>query len=449
VDASEKWRRECLLAAIIVWAASASAGAAVQYEIVPFTNGSPNAVDGGVAAGASVPGAAVWPTPSQLISLHPGPNASPNADPMGYGGSIAYGISGSQVVGAGGSNSDGQSHALLWTSFSPSSVVDLNPGKAYASTAYAVSGNQQVGIVSAGSVTAALWTGTAASWVNLGYGQALGVSDGTQVGWAGPVTGSHAALWHGTAASMVDLHPAGFFATSALGISNGQIVGVGYFSHFNHALLWTGPTASSVVDLNGQNLSSKALATNGVQQVGYVSNEQPPFGNPSDQHATVWAGSTASGQPLPVPPSNSIYPTYSAASAIDSDGDIIGNYYGRNSDGSNFGASVMWVPHRLPGDANFDGTVGFDDLLILARNYGKSGDVGFVNGDFDMDRKVDFGDLVTLARNYGAPPTIAQLTQLDPALRADVERAFADVPEPVDLPVLSLAMLALCRVRGA
>ena len=433
MDASEKWRRECLLATVIVWTGSASAGAAVQYDIVTFNNGTPNAVDGGVAAGASVPGAAVWPRPSQIISLHPGPNASPNADPMGYSISTAYGISGSQVVGEGDSNTEGQRHALLWTSFSPACTVDLNPGKGYVSVAYAVSGNQQVGTVN-GNI-ASLWTGSAASWVNLGGGQALGVSDGTQVGWAGPLTGSHAALWHGTAASMVDLHPAGFFATSALGISNGQIVGVGYFSHFNHALLWTGATASSVVDLNGQNLSSSALATNGVQQVGYVSNQVPPHGgNPTDRHAVVWTGTAASVEALPVP-SNYTLPNL-VATAIDSDGDIIGNE-----------AYVMWIPHRVAGDANFDGTVGFDDLLILARNYGRSGDVGFVNGDFDMDRKVDFNDLVILARNYGQVPTSSQLAQFDPAFQSDVKRAFADVPEPSGVAGLCLAIASLLRRR--
>jgi len=256
------------------------AGAAIQYDVVTLSPGGLlYGVDHGVVVGESSPGhgATVWLTPNQFVGLNPGPNG----DPMGYSISYAYGISGIQAVGDGQSNIDGQHHALLWTSPSSSSVVDLNPGAGYASIAHAVSGNQQVGTVNA---NAALWTGTAASWVNLGGYVAMGVSDGTQVG----IANSHAVLWHGTAASMVDLNPPQFTASQASGISLGQTVGVGYFSHFNHALLWTGPSASSVVDLNGQNLSSAALATNGVQQVGYVSNQVPPHGgNPTDQHAVV------------------------------------------------------------------------------------------------------------------------------------------------------------------
>ena len=38
--------------------------------------------------------------------------------------------------------------------------------------------------------------------------------------------------------------------------------------------------------------------------------------------------------------------------------------------------------------------------MILARNYGKTG-ATWSDGDFDADGKVDFNDLVTLARNYG------------------------------------------------
>lgn len=341
----------------------------------------------------------MWLTPNQFVSLRA---------------SIAYGVSGTQTVGSTASTSDGQSHATLWTSFSPSSAVDLNPGKGYVSVAYGVSGNQQVGVVDGG--VASLWTGSAASWVNLGSGQALGVWDGTQVGWAGPF---HAALWQGTAASMVDLNPPGFMTSEATGISHGEIVGSASSMNFTHALLWTGSSASSAVDLNGVNLSSAALATNGVQQVGYVSNQVPPNGgHPMDQHAVVWTGTAASIQALPIPPRYRL-PNL-VATAIDSDGDIVGNE-----------ASVMWIPRRVPGDANFDGTVDFSDLLIVARNYGRSGDVGFVNGDFDMDGSVGFDDLIILARNYGgSAPTASQLAQFDPVFRADVEAAFADVPEP-------------------
>ena len=52
----------------------------------------------------------------------------------------------------------------------------------------------------------------------------------------------------------------------------------------------------------------------------------------------------------------------------------------------------------LMGDVNHDGTVNFQDLVILAQNYGKTG--GFAQGDLNGDGKIDFADLVLLAQVY-------------------------------------------------
>jgi hypothetical protein len=53
----------------------------------------------------------------------------------------------------------------------------------------------------------------------------------------------------------------------------------------------------------------------------------------------------------------------------------------------------------LPGDATGDGVVNFDDLLVLAKNYNKSG-VTLAQGDFTGDGLVNFDDLLVLAKNY-------------------------------------------------
>ena len=61
----------------------------------------------------------------------------------------------------------------------------------------------------------------------------------------------------------------------------------------------------------------------------------------------------------------------------------------------------------LTGDASHDGTVNFDDLLILARNYNQTGKTyGEGNFDFSIDGLVNFDDLLLLARKYNAtlPP---------------------------------------------
>jgi hypothetical protein len=58
----------------------------------------------------------------------------------------------------------------------------------------------------------------------------------------------------------------------------------------------------------------------------------------------------------------------------------------------------VYVGSVLGGDANFDGAVGFDDLVVLAQNYNSIG--SWSEGDFNGDGKVDFFDLVILAQNY-------------------------------------------------
>jgi len=64
----------------------------------------------------------------------------------------------------------------------------------------------------------------------------------------------------------------------------------------------------------------------------------------------------------------------------------------------------------LGGDANRNRTVDFNDLVLLARNFGQSPRT-FSQGDFNYDGKVDFNDLVILARNFNrtlsAPPSPA------------------------------------------
>ena len=85
------------------------------------------------------------------------------------------------------------------------------------------------------------------------------------------------------------------------------------------------------------------------------------------------------------------------------------------------GSAVM-LSYALKGDASLNGKVAFEDLVALARNYGKSG-ADWSKGDFDYNGKVDFADLVILARNYGASAatafTPAATTMLSPPIPDD------------------------------
>lgn len=67
------------------------------------------------------------------------------------------------------------------------------------------------------------------------------------------------------------------------------------------------------------------------------------------------------------------------------------------------------------GNATLSGKVGFNDVVQLARNFGKS-NADWSMGDFNYDGTVNFADLVALARNYNqsgpaaSPATTAALT---------------------------------------
>ena len=76
--------------------------------------------------------------------------------------------------------------------------------------------------------------------------------------------------------------------------------------------------------------------------------------------------------------------------------------YADSADGVIKGLSdhTVLVKYALYGDANLDGKVNFDDLVLLAANYRRS-DANWDQGDFNYDGRVDFADLVLLARNYG------------------------------------------------
>jgi ELWxxDGT repeat protein len=76
-------------------------------------------------------------------------------------------------------------------------------------------------------------------------------------------------------------------------------------------------------------------------------------------------------------------------------------------------AATIFDFFHLPGDINRDRTVNFDDLLVLAKNYNKTG-VAYTDGDLTGDGVVNFDDLLILAKNYNsvlsplpAPATIA------------------------------------------
>jgi autotransporter-associated beta strand protein len=93
------------------------------------------------------------------------------------------------------------------------------------------------------------------------------------------------------------------------------------------------------------------------------------------------------------------------------------------------------------GDANLDGRVNFNDLLILAANYNQPIANGWIKGDFNHDGTVNFNDLLVLAANYN--------TGSLGGLQGDWALALASVPEPTSAVAAVVASgLVLSRRRA-
>jgi hypothetical protein len=102
------------------------------------------------------------------------------------------------------------------------------------------------------------------------------------------------------------------------------------------------------------------------------------------------------------------------------------------------------------GDANFDLTVNFADLVALASNYNQPTGQTWVRGDFNGDDAVNFPDLVLLAQNYNRVVPTAALVELGGAsFAADWALAQSLVPEPGSaLATLALAAFTSRRRRS-
>ncbi|HBO44271.1 MAG TPA: hypothetical protein DD670_10125, partial [Planctomycetaceae bacterium] len=81
---------------------------------------------------------------------------------------------------------------------------------------------------------------------------------------------------------------------------------------------------------------------------------------------------------------------------------------------------------RLPGDANFSGTVDQTDAAILAANWGKSG-MTWLEGDFSGDGAVNAVDASIFAAHFGATlaPTVEQ-NPVEQGILEPVEVALLD-----------------------
>ena len=102
-------------------------------------------------------------------------------------------------------------------------------------------------------------------------------------------------------------------------------------------------------------------------------------------------------------------------------------------------ATSVLVKYVFKGDANLDGRVSFSDLVALAQNYNTTtGQALWSSGDFNFDGNINFADLVALAQNYNStlPTPGAFVAQFE----ADLQSAFANLPEPTSVALITLTV---------
>jgi hypothetical protein len=289
--------------------------------------------------------------------------AAVDLHPAAFTSSLALSTDDTQQCGYAYSSVTFGNHAMMWSG-SAASAVDLHNLFTWTYCAGNHNG-QQVGfgerpVYFTTIQHAMLWTGSAASAVDLhpiafSYSKALGVHDGQQVGSGSSIaypgllgdapgyhTASHAVLWTGTAASAVDLNPAGFSASEANATNGVQQGGWAYDAVFvsQHAGIWSG-TAASFVDLHPAGFNdSKVNAMTATKQVGegWVG----PLGMPgSVRHALVWQGSSASvvdlNQYLPAGYINGV------ATGVDAAGNVVGYAYNTPASGTAIPADAIAV----------------------------------------------------------------------------------------------------------
>lgn len=214
-----------------------------------------------------------------------------NLHPAGSNNSGLHAVAGGQQAGTAIFGS--VMRAGIWSG-SAASWVDLSPAGSSRSEAISTTGTQQAGYaIFGGEQRAGIWNGSAASWVDLkpaGSGDssnAFATAGTQQAGFATFSGVSRAGIWSGSAASWVELHPQGAARSIALGTTGTQQAGFAEIGNTNHAGVWSG-SATSWVDLSPTgSTDSLAYAIAGSLQAGYAT-----IGGV--QRAGIWSGSAAS-----------------------------------------------------------------------------------------------------------------------------------------------------------
>ncbi|MDB5327573.1 MAG: hypothetical protein JWM57_3142 [Phycisphaerales bacterium] len=110
--------------------------------------------------------------------------------------------------------------------------------------------------------------------------------------------------------------------------------------------------------------------------------------------------------------------------------------------------TAVTVMLTLPGDANLDGSVNFNDFLVLQNNF-NAASTRFDQGNFNYDGVTDFNDFLVLQNNFGQSITgiSVPVTASEVAALSAFASANAPVPEPTSLAMIGVGIGLLGRRR--
>ncbi len=301
--------------AVAAAAAASQLAAQSSYSVVDLRQaaGFDLAADtnAGVTVGARAAGAtlatraALW-NGTLFTDLHPGALLGSATASRSTAAGVANGVQVGSGLGPATSN---RTVGLVWRGSAESAARLTAPFTYYSTQAFATDGvfavGSAIGYARDGTTLdsghAMLWNLVTGAAVDLASaGSALGVSGGQQVGHV--LKGSvSAALWRGTAKSLVSLHPKGAFSSSATATDGVRQVGnVSYEvrvrseaangNHnavFTYATVWSGTALSAIGIHDGRFRHTYATGVSGPYISGYGA-DQAAIGTPAYFHALVW-----------------------------------------------------------------------------------------------------------------------------------------------------------------